>query len=182
MYNSNATEKITAQNSTNQSKVFGLFNESELAYIVDNYRKSNDDPETVINYLKQAEKKIDRARMPDDDKKFIKSAIRLLVKYGNYEKRKHENLIFQSYNPEDIRMELEDEESDKEDITESLNYEIDCLMVDISDMERYNCDGFYDDDIIDYRNAIIEFMEIAEEYELDLGEDRIKLIESVCKI
>lgn len=80
-----ATQEITAQNSENQSKVFGIFTDQELTNIVNNSGTGLVRPQFVINYLHQAEKMIDKARMCPDSKNFIKGAFAMLCAFGKWD-------------------------------------------------------------------------------------------------
>lgn len=159
-----ATQESTAQNSANQSKAFGLFTDQELTNIVNNSGSELVKPGFVINYLHQAEKILDRARMSDENKDFIKGAFTMLSAFGNWDIKEHYEYIAQSDYPEDIRKMLE--EGDEDEAVDALEYEIGAITGDLQNEDLY----FPEEEIDKAVNALQEYSDLVDEYELDLPE------------
>lgn len=158
-----ATQESTAQNSANQSKAFGLFTDYELGNIVKNSGSEFVQPSFLINYLHQAEKILDRARMSDENRDFIKNAFSMLCAFGNWDTMDHYEFIYQSETPDSIRERLESGD-DREIIADDVDYELGCICSDL-DSEDYYFDDYEVECAV---NALREFMDIVNEYNLDI--------------
>lgn len=164
-------EKITAQNSTNQSdKLFGTFDEYELRNIVENSEQDLIKPNYVINYLKQAEHILDKARMSDENKNFIKGAFQMMAGFGQWNTKTKYEFIFQNDDPDDIRQMIEDGE-DEEYVLESLMMEMSFIAGDLQNDEQYWFDEY---EVEEAKEALEEYYNIVEEYNLEekIYEDR----------
>lgn len=160
-----ATQESTAQNSANQSKVFGLFTDQELTNIVNNSGNELVRPSFLINYLHQAEKILDRARMSDENRNFIKGAFAMLCAFGNWDRREEYEFNFQNYDPDDIRVMIED--GDVDGAVDSLKYEMGCICTDINNVDLV----FPEEELEEAKEALEGYMSIVNEYDLDLGDD-----------
>ena len=162
-----ATQESTAQNSVNQSKAFGLFTDDELANIVHNsgaFLSSK----FFINSMHQAERMIDKARMNQDNKNFIKETLRMLVSFGKWDIVEHYEFIIQNSDPDDIREMLED--GDKEGAVEELDYEIGIITGDLQREDLF----FPEEEVEKAKEALNEYYSIINEYGLqDLFDDYI---------
>jgi len=72
------TEKITAQNSTNQSLYLGIFTEDDLAKFAKKFEGSIVHPNYFINVMKAADRILAGGRMPEDKKAIIRMGYGLL--------------------------------------------------------------------------------------------------------
>ena len=156
-------ETITAQNSNNQSeKLFGTFTEDEMRDIVDNSGQDFIKPNYVINYLKQAERILDKARMSDENKNFIKGAFQMMAGFGQWNTKEKYEFCFQGYDPYDIREMLE--EGKEEEAVDALVYEMGTICGDLQNDEQYWFDEY---EVEEAKEALDEFISIIQEYELE---------------
>ena len=163
-------EMITAQNSNNQgNRLFGTFTEEEMRNIVYNSEQDFIKPNYVINYLKQAEHILDKARMSDENRNFIKGAFQMMAGFGQWNTKEKYEFILQSNDPYDIRQMLED--GDEEDAIEALIYEVGFLAGDLQNDEQYWFDEY---EVGEAKEALEEFYSIVQEYNLEekIHEDR----------
>jgi len=163
-------EMITAQNSNNQgNRLFGTFTEEEMRNIVYNSEQDFIKPNYVINYLKQAEHILDKARMSDENRNFIKGAFQMMAGFGQWNTKEKYEFILQSNDPYDIRQMLED--GDEEDAIEALIYEVGFLAGDLQNDEQYWFDEY---EVGEAKEALEEFYSIVQEYNLEekIYEDR----------
>lgn len=155
-----ATQESTAQNSANQSKAFGLFTDQELTNIVNNSGSEFVRPSFLINYLHQAEKVLDRARMSDENRGFIKGAFAMLAAFGNWNTRETYEYIVQNDDPDDIREMLEN--GDEDGAVDALNYEIGAITTDLQNEDFY----FPEEEVDKAKEALKEYAAIIQEYKL----------------
>jgi hypothetical protein len=172
-----ATQENTAQNSANQSRAFGLFTDQELTNIVNNSGNALVLPSFLINYLHQAEKVLDRARISDDNRNFIKGAFAMLCAFGNWDTRAHYEYMAQNDSPEDIRCMLEEGEEAREDIADCIRYEMWTVLNDIQDDEWFVPENELDNAL----EALEGYLDVVHEYELEdlLGQDILTETEKV---
>ena len=155
-------EMITAQNSDNQSdKLFGTFDEYEMRNIVYNSEQDLIKPNYVINYLKQAEHILDKARMSQENKNFIKGAFQMMAGFGQWNTKEKYEFILQNNDPDDIRQMLE--EGDEEGAVDALDYEMGTICGDLQNDEQYWFDEY---EVEQAKEALNEFISIVQEYEL----------------
>lgn len=160
-------EKITAQNSTNQSnKLFGTFTEDEVRGIVYGADQSKSEvkfrPDFVINYLKQAERILDKARMNDEQKNFVKGAFNLMAGFGHWKAKSKYEFIIQCDDPDDIRQYLED--GDEEYAIQSLLEEMGFIASDLQNDEDYWFDEY---EVEQAKDALEDYYSIINEYGLE---------------
>lgn len=156
-------EMITAQNSDNQSdKLFGTFDKYELRNIVENSGENFIKANYVINYLKQAEHILDKARMSQENKDFIKGAFQLMTGFGQWNTKQKYEFILQEYDPDDIREMLE--EGNEEDAIDALLYEMGFLAGDLQNDDDLWFDEY---EVEQAKFALEEFYDIVNEYNLE---------------
>ena len=175
MYNTFDKGTITAQNPTNQShtanfdgtkELFNAVNENELKAGLENFNFGIVKPDYIISNLRMAEQIIDRARIPDEKKSVLRNSFGFLL--GAIVSTAYYELIYQEDSPDGYRNRLENGE-DKDEIADSLNYEIGCLINDLdNDLVPKNYLGFYDEAISEVEEAISEFRDVADEFGIQL--------------
>lgn len=159
-----ATQEITAQNSDNQSdKLFGTFTEDEMRNIVENSGQNFYRPNYVINYLKRAEHILDKARMSQDSKDFIKGAFQMMTDFGQWNTKTKYEFCVQRDDPDDIRQMIENGE-DEDDIIDSLVYEMGTICGDLQNDEDLWFDEY---EVEQAKEALDEFYSIITEYGLE---------------
>lgn len=162
-----ATQESTAQNSSNQGKVFGLFTDDELTNIVNNSETVLVSPQFVISYLRQAERMIDKARMSQDNKNFVKGAISMLASFGNFDTREHYEHVAARYYPEDLEGitidEIDGDFEDKDELLEEVSNEIQSILYDFDDDSN-----FFPEDWETARGIINAYVEILKDNNIDV--------------
>ena len=150
-------ETITAQDSTNQSKVLGIFTEEYLTKLANSVGDNPFiRPSYLINTLRVAERFIDKARMAPDQKGHIKMAFGLLASFLPDLDRQEfpEEYIAESYYPQDI------EAADPEDVDEMIEaavQEMGYIANDVCAMLEHNEGGYYDEIIANYMETFGEY-------------------------
>lgn len=156
-------EMITAQNSNNQcEKLFGAFTDDEMRNIVENSGENYLKAKYVINYLKQAEYILDKARMSQENKNFIKGAFQLMAGLGQWNTKEKYEFILQEYDPDDVREMLE--EGNEEDAIDALLYEMGFLAGDLQNDEELWFDEY---EVEQAKYALEEFYDIINDYDLE---------------
>ena len=163
-----AQEMLTAQDSNkSQSKVFGLFTDEELTNIVNNSGTGLVGAQFVINYLHQAEKMLDKARMSQDNRNFIKGAISMLASFGNFETREHYEHVAARYYPEDLEGvtidEFDGDFEDKDELLEEVSNEIQSILYDFNDDSN-----FFPEDWETAKDIINAYVKILKDNDIDV--------------
>lgn len=163
-----AQEMLTAQDSEkSQSKVFGLFTDEELTNIVNNSGTGLVRAQFVINYLHQAEKMLDKARMSQDNRNFIKGAISMLAAFGNFETREHYEHVAARYYPEDLEGvtigDFDGDFEDKDELLEEVSNEIQSILYDFDDDSN-----FFPEDWETAKDIINAYVKILKDNDIDV--------------
>ena len=173
-----ATQETTAQNSANQGKknfdgnkdLFNAVNEQELIRALGNYDFGIVRPEYIVSNLKMAQRFIDKARIPDDQKAVLRNGYGFLLVAlctgKEYEKWEH---IAQRYYPDDlddITVGADGEFADKEELTQAVCYEIECILADWdTTYETYD-----PEDWAEAEELINEYIDVLDEHECEVPE------------
>ena len=151
---------ITAQNPTPQSKkLFGVFTEREFENIVYNAEKSESFQKVL--YLRKAEEILDKARMSEDNKKFIKGAFQLMAGYGKWE-TEVEYEFCPMYEADGIRNMAEE---NAEDAVVAIIDEMGGIYFDF-DPDTTPHYSYPEDEVEKVKEFIDEILEIIEEFDM----------------
>ena len=189
MYNTNAQgkghkvaatqETITAQNSANQGtkktfdgtkELFNAVSEEQLRKALTYYDFGIVKPAYIISNLKMAQRLIDKARMSDDQKAVLCNSYGFLLVAlctgKEYEKWEH---IAQRYYPDDlddITVGEDGEFADKEELTQAVCYEIECILADWDT----SVSAYDPEDWPEAEELINEYIDVLDDHDCEVPE------------